>query len=228
VQRFLQAEAPSIRQAPPQGAVLRQEAESPRGLLTVTGLCDPREIIVENPPPCRFTEGERIVLEESRQRAALRARSAHHLWTGRRGPVWQNYGRGLARRIFNLQQLPIPVQYITDTLDHIATRLEDPRLPMVCAPCRDRDCLGGVGGYVNAARQPPIHICPVFFSDSYQYRTVSTLIHEAAHLEGVDALRRPPETYCGEGDPCTTPCHGIDVADAWGHFVRCYGSEVRL
>jgi lysine-specific metallo-endopeptidase family protein len=213
----------AIERMAPRDAVLRQPQESPRGRLTEAGRCDEREILVQDPPPCRFTEGERIALEEARQIAARRARSAHRLWTGQRGPLWQSYGRGLARRIFELPQLP--TQHITDTLDHLATRLEDRGLPMVCAPCRDRDCFGGLGAYVAPSRQPPIHICPLFFSESYQRHTASTLIHEVAHLEGVDTQRTPPETYCKEGDPCTAPCHGIDVADAWGHFVSCYGTE---
>jgi hypothetical protein len=98
--------------------------------------------------------------------------------------------------------------------------------PIACGTCQDKWCNGGAAiAHVDEAKTHII-VCPQIFNDEINkvYDMPRTLIHEAAHLAGLDQDSTVPvEMYCFEGRTKEEKCPVIDPihnVDAWSYFIE--------
>jgi len=113
------------------------------------------------------------------------------------------------------------MSYITDTVTSMVWHLTNPQV--MIARHGDPEC-GNRAAYVvmNQELPKPIILCPAFFSAGWEQQ-IRTMIHEAAHLEGIGTATFG-ESYCIYFD-CETSCGGHDSANSWAHFVHCLSGQ---
>jgi hypothetical protein len=122
----------------------------------------------------------------------------------------------LARVMFDW---PNPnMDQIEEVVSSMVSRLANPRV--MVAGANDPEC-GNRSAYV-VGLQPPIVLCPMFFSSTPEEQT-RTMIHESAHLAGIGNASMG-ESYCVVFD-CQTSCGGFDSADSWAQFVHCLSGQ---
>ena len=169
------------------------------------------------------------VIEEARAAAFIRVLLARDrvgglgppppddLQTGQPMPdtaAWENQQK--ARRFASLFfEWPNPnMDQIHDVLGNMLTALS-PGLAVTKAAASDPNC-GNRSGYVMG-HQPPIVLCPAFFSSSAEER-IRTMVHESAHRARIG--QPTGEGYCPVFD-YSGPCPGgFDAADSWAQFVN--------
>jgi hypothetical protein len=93
------------------------------------------------------------------------------------------------------------------------------------ATCLDPDCRApGVEAFSTGAGQLPIYICPRSWWPAGGVNLAFTILHEAAHVGGIDVDPLRDERYCSSGTACAAPCLSPRSADAWAHFIFCFGA----
>jgi hypothetical protein len=132
------------------------------------------------------------------------------------GQEMRERARRLARVMFNWDNPNM--DQIEEVVSSMVSRLANPQV--MVAGRNDPEC-GNRAAYVRGL-QPPIVLCPTFFSDTPEQRT-RTMIHESAHLARIGSGSLG-ESYCVFFD-CQTSCGGFDSADSWAHFVHCLSGQ---
>ena len=189
------------------------------------------------------TDVQRTMVRSALQSATARCIRARSLVWGMRVPGGvgnpQSAADAVAQRVFGIPD-PDPDK-IAAILDLMVLKLQRlglpgrppdlPDLPLVdCCGPNDAAC-GSRDGYVLMAQPqkgyvttalPQIHLCPSFFTSSYEQR-VRTLTHEAAHLAGIGSAF--DEEYLGAYDGQTAGMGGLGSADAWAHYVHIVSGQ---
>jgi hypothetical protein len=132
------------------------------------------------------------------------------------GQQMRERARRLARVMFNWDNPNM--DQIEEVVGSMVTKLTNPQV--MVAGRNDPEC-GNRAAYVRGL-QPPIVLCPTFFTDSPEQQT-RTMIHESAHLARIGSGSLG-ESYCIFFD-CETSCGGFDSADSWTHFVHCLSGQ---
>ncbi len=173
----------------------------------------PREV-----PPVDPTPDQAKVIEDARRAAAIRTQQARFRTSGiapdeRTAERYRREARRLARIMF---EWPNPnMEQVTEIVLGMAGSLTNAQVK-VAAP-GDPEC-GNRAGYVRGFRIP-IVLCDGFFNSSPEQQ-IRTMIHEAAHLQGIGEAS-VGEGYCQFFD-CQSSCPGgFDSADSWAHYVHC-------
>lgn len=176
--------------------------------------------------PVAPTQTQQTVIEAARVAAAIRSQIALHRVTGivppgppgRPDPAQQMRQRAisLARKMFNWANPNM--EQIEEIVSHIVSRLSNPQV--MVAGSGDIEC-GSRAAYVRGL-QPPIILCPTFFTDTPEEQ-VRTMIHEAAHLAQIGSAGLA-ESYCVIFD-CETSCGGFESADSWAQFIHCLSGQ---
>ena len=125
-----------------------------------------------------------------------------------------------ARRLAQVMfQLGNPnMEQVEKVLSSMVTNLASASV-MIAGP-KDPEC-GTRKAYVWG-RQPPIILCPPFFTNTEEQ--IRTMIHESAHLAGIGTAALG-ESYCMVFD-CVSSCGGFASADSWAHFIHCLSDQV--
>jgi hypothetical protein len=176
------------------------------------------------PPQCVLAPEQVAAVETAKSDAQSRVRRA--LTRAGTGAAGRRYALETARRVFTG---PLPTHgFILSTLTAMDGFLQGSTVQFAGRSCGDPTCNGlGVLVYVTGPGQPPIYVCPRSFLPGGGVELRRTVIHEVAHLAGIDVDLSQPETYCPQYD-CSRPCRGVGVADAWALFIDCLGEAVRL
>jgi hypothetical protein len=124
----------------------------------------------------------------------------------------RDQARRLARVMFQWDNPNM--EQIEQIVSNMVSRLTNPQV--MVAGSNDPEC-GSRAAYVRGF-QPPIILCPAFFSASPEER-IRTMIHESAHLARIGSAALG-ESYCVNFD-CENSCGGFDTADSWAQFVHC-------
>ena len=214
------------------GSLAEQEA---RSLATTVGASDerpgryvrPRQsaetaaVMRAGPDPATCTSRQRSIIEKARAAAAIESQIAYWRTTGfgpepppgrpSPGADWSRRSQRLARTIFGNDP---DMAMVARTVERMRDRLSSPSLPVTCARAGDSACKLYTAYVVG--KEPPIHLCPSFFTASEDER-IDRLIHESAHLAGVGDPEH--EAYCFTG--CDDTCGDTNSADAWAKYVGC-------
>ncbi|MBW2690553.1 MAG: DUF4157 domain-containing protein [Deltaproteobacteria bacterium] len=176
----------------------------------------------KEPPDCRFTERQKIILHNAKREANSRVRRAYVCAkAGKKGAL---FARELADNLFDFD--PPSVVEVKKVLWKVGNFLSGSGVEFAAKGCGERACQSGATvAYVTAAGTMPIYICPLAFASPD--KLYKTIIHEALHWSGIDADPSTPEGYCEQYD-CVTPCLTKKDADAWAHYLGCLGDPLEL
>jgi hypothetical protein len=129
----------------------------------------------------------------------------------------QERAHQIAIRIFAMDP---DMDDVGDTVRKIRDRLASPDLPTVRAGADDPHA--GFEAFV-LNRQPPIHLCPRFFTTTDEQR-IRTMLHETAHLVGFGSP--DGEAYYAFYDGCPNGGGlGATQADSWSHFIHIVSGQ---
>jgi hypothetical protein len=176
------------------------------------------------PPQCVLAPEQLAAVDTAKSDAQSRVQRA--LARAGTGAAGRRYALETARRVFT-GPLPTP-EFIISTLTAMEGFLQGRTVWFAGRSCGDPTCnRAGVLAYVTGPGQLPIYVCPRSFLPGGGVELRRTVIHEVAHLAGIDVDLSQPETYCPQYD-CSRPCRGVGVADAWALFIDCLGEAVRV
>ena len=214
--RFAHELARVVQQGGSPGVI--QGQKSPRDLKKI--LKDPcfGERVDDTKKRCQFSDRQsrfvRIIKEHALRKCA-RAVAAINM------PGNEDRVKTIAKDYFhlNIRLTEKTRRTLINTIKAISDSLE--KSPIECGTCQDEHCNRGLVAYADG--RTSIVLCPPFFMDEI-YKVPLTpgfLIHEAAHLAGVNTPSRD-ELYCHEGATKEDKCPVVDAihnADAWAHFI---------
>lgn len=168
------------------------------------------------------TLAQKEILDTARKAAAERAKTATDRARGSdptTGEQDREAAEKLARKLIDEEvSFDKAVEITADIRDWLSS---DSELEIVCESASDTHCAAR-SAYVQDTTQP-IHLCPDFFTTSTAEQRIRGMIHESAHLYGIEE-EGDSDTFCVQFD-CETSCGGSDVADSWAHFVHCLAGE---
>jgi hypothetical protein len=169
-------------------------------------------------PACVLDRRHRALLTSAR--AEARDRLARASWVVGSAPDGPARTARAARGAFT--GTPPTMAEVVDKLGRMSTLLGGP-LQFAGASCDERGCDGGTPAFVGPGSAGPIHICPRFWHPDKIHARARTILHETAHLAGIDAGHTEDEEYC-RSYVCGTPCRDTGSVDAWGLFINCLGA----
>jgi hypothetical protein len=164
----------------------------------------------------RCTAKQDKIIETARRAAQLRTQVAVDHARGLH-PTTGDDDRREAERFASRLIGDVSFQQVCDVSETIRDRVSNASLKVDCTTSQDKEC-GDRKAYV-VGMEPPIHLCPQFFTGSDEER-IRTLIHESAHLARIQQEEGQPESYCIFFD-CESNCGGFYSADSWAHFLHC-------
>lgn len=215
---------PAVRRQTPGGEVSQAERER---LEREWAERDERECMTDasrgRPPRCTFTGDQQARIDGFRATGlALAGRAAAAARTG--DPAMT----ALARRIFHVPT--VDLNDMASKVDRIAAALAS--WPILCATCGDPNCQS-LGIRRTASRilavvpegERVILVCPVFWSAEFtEANRRRTLLHEAGHAAGIDAMADYTHPTNCDGADCDDPCPNVTdmrSVDAWAWFIQC-------
>ncbi|HLM54878.1 MAG TPA: DUF4157 domain-containing protein [Pyrinomonadaceae bacterium] len=131
----------------------------------------------------------------------------------------------IAARVF--KGTPPDNAEIKSTLDNMVRLFEGDAIKFRGATCADPLCEseGQHAAAYESGPTEPVALCPRSFLPSYLPELSRTIIHEAAHLSGIDIDPDVVERYC-PAYSCEEPCQDKTSADAWTVFLDCLGQPL--
>jgi hypothetical protein len=168
-------------------------------------------------PTCVMADEHRRLLGPARADATARLQRARRVLASR--PEGPALAMDVARATFTGTTPTLAV--ITRTLGQMAAVLGG--VEIVTASCDDAGCQAAtVMAYVDGPGAGPLYICPRSWLGSQLHKLEWTILHEVAHLVGIDAARTTDELYCRR-EECGAPCADAGVVDAWAKYIHCLG-----
>ncbi|HEX3717785.1 MAG TPA: DUF4157 domain-containing protein [Verrucomicrobiae bacterium] len=179
-------------------------------------------------PPVAPTKQQKVLIDEALRAAAIRAQLALFQVRGAVDPGPENRGDRTIESRWRAQELAkVMFQWDKPNMDQVEqvvssmVNILTPGPDVKVAGANDREC-GDRAAYVRGL-QPPVVLCPAFFSGCAEER-VRTMIHESAHLARIGSASLG-ESYCVVFD-CHNSCGGFDSADSWAQFVHCLSGQM--
>ncbi|HSS22525.1 MAG TPA: DUF4157 domain-containing protein [Pyrinomonadaceae bacterium] len=173
-------------------------------------------------PSCNLTDKHFELINVAKEAARKRVEKASSRMSWFGGP---EYAQRIAGKVF--KGAPPDTDTIKDTLNKMVKILNSKTLSFNGATCADPLCEGPkqhAAAYESGPTQP-VTLCPRSFLPDYLPKLPRTIIHEAAHLAGIDIDPNIDESYC-DGKGCGEPCQDAMSADAWALFIDCLGGAL--